>query len=558
MKKRFLTYLLVLLVAVVSCDKVPQGGEGGEGGQTAKITVSGIVTDSGGDYLEGVVVSDGLNCTKTDASGKYSLPTDLSTAKFIYVSTPSAYRAAVKGGIPQFFQRLSDLTPVGGVYQQVNFTLYKISNPDEYTVIFTADPQPRSSGASYDNFAYHSLDCCKDMFKTLNEVSSAISGRAVYGICLGDLVHEDMSLYSSYYVPGLASLNYPTYSVIGNHDHNTKAKDDDEGAAYFEQYLGPRDYSFNLGGIHYIVVDDMMMKIRESDGTLRDYSTGLSDRTWTWLQNDLKQISTETTVMICAHSPMFKMASGSDRSSSSSVPHGADYRNLLSKFKKVYAWAGHTHSTFNFAGNYPSASPVIESHTLTRTTGELWTNEYLGANGTPRGFVIMDVKNGEISWKFHPIPYQSGKYLASKSPAYTYRDWKYVNGVAYIGDNVLDDSYQIHAYAPGTYGDKYVYANVFMWDEMWSAPTFNQGSADIPMTRVTSAAKDYMYDLGLAEIRTWYVNNNSTLGKTGSGYTDDDRTCPTMFRTYVTAASGTGTIKVKDRFGNTYTTTISW
>ena len=52
--------------------------------------IRGRVT-SGGKALEGVTVSDGLRCVRTDAGGRYSLPRR-EGARFVTVSPPCGYR----------------------------------------------------------------------------------------------------------------------------------------------------------------------------------------------------------------------------------------------------------------------------------------------------------------------------------------------------------------------------------------------------------------------------------------------------------------------------------
>ena len=63
----------------------------------------------------------------------------------------------------------------------------------------------------------------------------------------------------------------------------------------------------------------------------------------------------------------------------------------------------------------------LEAHSVVRSTGELWTNEYLSI-GVPRGYVVVDVDGEDISWKFKPTVYQSGKSW-STTPAYSHRNW---------------------------------------------------------------------------------------------------------------------------------------
>ena len=136
-----------------------------------------------------MVVSDGLLTTLTDESGYYALESDLSTRRFVQVTIPAAYEIPVKNGIPQFWRRI----PEGATEFEADFTLQaRRKAASRYTVLMTADPQIRSRSARYDNFAFHSIDMYEDMCRDLRETAASITDRPVYGISLGDLVHNDM------------------------------------------------------------------------------------------------------------------------------------------------------------------------------------------------------------------------------------------------------------------------------------------------------------------------------------------------------------------------------
>ena len=252
---------------------------------------------------------------------------------------------------------------------------------------------------------------------------------------------------------------------------------------------------------------------------------------------------------------MFKTQNGER-----SARHKNDYANLLTGYARVHAWAGHTHATHNFV--YPEAHMYggLEVHTLARSTGELWTNEYL-SSGTPRGYTIAEIVDGEFaSWRFHPVKYQRGAFIGPAVPSYELRDWDYDDaGVARMkaGGGVLDESYQMHLYAPvGTYGDSKVYANIFLWDSKWSTPVFTlDGGSPVQMVPVESASR---YDFADTAFKTFYKTFNQTL-KDYSGYDATTTGNPnTLFSTPVEALSGSGTVSVTDRFGKVYTARISW
>jgi len=553
MKKTLYLLLSLLLIGTVSCKKGDTPGGGGGGGDVPvpdKYTISGTISGNDGTVLSGVVVSDGRTCYKTGADGKYYLESDLAKAEYVFVSTPSGYSAPVKDGMAVFWKFLKDCTKGADGKYSVDFTLNKISNPERYTVFIFADPQPRSSSAGWDKVAYHSLDCCADMYRDMKEYAATITGRPVYGIGLGDIVHQDLKLLAQY-KSGMATTGISTYNIIGNHDHGHRLMDDTQSSKEFEAQMGPVNYSFNLGGMHYLVLDNMISADPSTGKYSDECTTALTDDIWAWVKNDLAQVSPQTPLMVCAHSPMMRLESGKDRSGA----HLSDLKGLISKYPKAYVWAGHTHTSFNYVD---TSNPKVETHTVTRATGALWTNEYLGANGTPRGYVVFDYDNGNISWKFKPIYYQSSVYVGEgndgRVPEYEWRDWDYQNGKAVLKSTgkPLDDTYQMQIFPPGTYGDSYLYVNVFLWDELWDVPRLTVDGVPSRMSRVTE--KDWKYSYSDWDITSFYNKNT----RVGAEFVPSKNNNESMFRVFVDKPHGTGSVSVKDRFGNTHSSTISW
>ena len=573
MMKRFFIPLLTLIFAL-AC--TPDNGGENNGGNnnnngggykpTGKITVKGIVYGGGANTLEGVVISDGLLCVKSDKNGYFELDSDLSRTKFIMASIPSGYSAPVDAkGLPIFYHRVTDEERAADMVKHT-FEFYPITNnPDRYTLIVGADPQPRSSGAGFDNIAYHSLDICDDFYRDMREKAASITDRNVYGMMLGDIVHENMSLYDNYINDGLSTLGFPMFNILGNHDNDKTAANDVEGRRSFEEKLGPTYYSFNIGKQHYVVLDNLIMKLN-SAGQLKDYDQGLTDEVWQWLQNDLQYVDRSTTIMVAAHSPMFMGDNMSERSKHAQG-HRSDYAALFSKYAKVHAWAGHSHTTFNYV--YPESSNLcnLEVHTVARSTGELWTNEYI-ANGTPRGYTVVEVDGDEISWYFKPTLYQHKGFTGKTSPQpeYKYRDYDFdENGEAIMrkDGSKLSEKYQMKVYKPGQYhktyanmvedkaADKnYIYVNVFLWDDKWEKPKYNGAT----MTKV--GYKD-AYCLADYEIKNHYFTYGYKL-EGGSDYGPTDNDIHTIFRVYEQNSSGKGTVTVVDRFGNEYSQSVSW
>lgn len=186
--------------------------------------VKGTVFDDYGTPLEGIVVSDGLQTTQTDRNGHFWLSSDLSKRRFVTVTVPSGYEIESKEGLPQFFDRI----PEGSTSFSTEFRLRsRRGNSNRFTVFMVGDPQIRARDRGYDKFAYHSIDMFEDMCRDMNKLCATMTDRPVYGIGLGDLIHEDANMWEIYR-SGVKTLSFPIFGVIGNHDHDTKAPTDGE------------------------------------------------------------------------------------------------------------------------------------------------------------------------------------------------------------------------------------------------------------------------------------------------------------------------------------------
>lgn len=565
---KHLSTLILALMFILAC--TPEKGGNDNGGSiipSEDVTVWGVVYADGTNTIQGVVVSDGLSCVLTDENGYFQMRSDLSRTRFITVSIPSGYSVPVdSNGLPMFYHRVTDEERARNMVK-CSFTFAPINNnPDRYTLIVGADPQPRPKTAKWDNIAYHSLDICDDLYRDMREKAATITDRKVYGLMLGDIVHEHMPLFDNY-VESLKTLGFPMFNVIGNHDNDLSSADDTEGRHCFEEHLGPAYYSFNIGEWHFVVLDNLIMR-KNDDGLLNQYDHGLTDEIWEWLQNDLSFVDRSTGIMVAAHAPMFMRTSMFD-SSTATGGHRSDYARLFTEFDEVHAWAGHTHITFNYV--YPETSDRrnINVHTLTRSTGDGWTNEWC-SNGTPRGYTVVEIDGDKISWYFKPTVYQQSAFTGQtpKQPEYRYRDWDYdSDGVARMkSDNsILDESYQMKVFPPGQYhktfadaqnggesnrDEGYVYADIFLWDEAWEIPEYN----GVKMERVSSRDAYSLLDF---EIKSHYYACGY-LTKNHSSYCPTDNDIFTIFRAKESSKNGTGTVTVTDRFGNIYSKNINW
>lgn len=258
------------------------------------------------------------------------------------------------------------------------------------------------------------------------------------------------------------------------------------------------------------------------------YQNGLSDETLEWLRGHLAHIDKSKTLMVCAHSSLYKKI---DYNPSSTDLNATAYTNLFSGYKYVHSWAGHQHYHFNYAyaaEETGSRFANVESHILGRSTGMLGLNASVNSCGTPRGYMVIEVEGENISWYYKPCNYEEGKTLN------------------------LTKEYQIRAYYPGEldpgsgvyYSDRKVYANVWNHDAHWGPVYYtDNGKTKVAMTKGTTydGYANYLYFL--------YKDQYTVLEKSST---------PHMFSIEPSEGATSATIETTDRFGNHYTTDISW
>ncbi len=472
--------------------------------------VSGYVKTTEGKPLEGILVTDGIQFVKTGKDGSYKMTSDLSSAHFIYLSIPSNMSAPIRDGVPQFSRRV----PRYAKAVEASFVLEPVKPSADYTIMWIADPQVKPFDFPNDN----SMDVWHKSVAPDAEAFRATCTNPVYCINLGDLVYNEMWAWDDY-LAGAAKIACPTFNVIGNHDYDQQNLfDTNLGNIFYETYVGPEHYSFDLGDIHYIVLNTILYDRKDSND---QYHYGLEERTLQWLKADLENVPKDRIVMTCSHHNLFKTPASSPNGS-----HGVynlnykRYLDLFKDYKAVYSWNGHQHINFyyNYANHFGKdtkhGSPNIQCIAVARTTGALRYNSPLGSAGEPRGYIVMNVHGENVDW--------------------------YYKGVG------TGQETQMRGYAPAVTGDGTVKVTIWNWSEGWGTPEWYENGEKVADMEFTPGV-DYAYK----ELYDAYDN------QTNRKYCIPHEACM-MFS--VTPSSGvtSGEIRVTDMFGNTYTQTVSW
>ncbi len=462
-------------------------------------TIFGRVTASTGEPVSGVVVSDCVQCVETDGYGYYAMKSDLSKAKFVYLSVPAAYEVPMLNGQPAFFRRIARYESA----VMANFTLERRKNPsDKYTVLMVADPQMRPYGVD------NSAETFRDDVAPDIEAFRATAGEC-YSINLGDLVYNYMVAYDDY-LDIASTIKCPTFNVMGNHDYDQNTLFDTKlGTVYFETYVGPTNYSFNIGKVHYVVLNNIIYNRTDSS---KRYSTGLEEESITWLENDLSHVSKDMPIVVCSHSQLFKKRN----THSTKAMNHKRYTAALTQFKHVYSWAGHNHEnySYHYAGKGYEGKDKISSILVARATGALRLNKYISADGTPQGYMVMNVDGENMSWYYKAVG--CGKEV------------------------------QMRLYAPLKTDGRSVVANIWNYGDGWSkAEWWENGVKVADMEQFEDFDPDY---------NAIYAN---VTNKTTRKYCKPQKS-PNMFKVVPSAGVTAGEVRVTDNFGNVYTSKIAW
>jgi hypothetical protein len=205
--------------------------------------------------------------------------------------------------------------------------------------------------------------------------AAAGSGALLHGITVGDIVWDELQLFSDYNT-AVEKMGIPFFQCIGNHDIDYNKGGDETSDSTFQQMYGPTHYSFNRGKVHYVVIDDVRYL-----GKDREYDGYISQNQLDWLQKDLLFVPNDHLVVLCVHIPVHNGIKNND----------ALYA-LLGE-RKVHIMSGHTHYHRNVInGN-------IFEHNHGTVCGAWWTGSICG-DGTPCGYGVYKVNGTELSWHY--------------------------------------------------------------------------------------------------------------------------------------------------------------
>lgn len=409
-------------------DLASSGSRSAARSATAPVRVRGVVSGDGRG-LGGVAVSDGLQVVETRADGTFEIVTNAGQ-EFVWHSVPSGYRIPTNpSGTARFYQPLTTASE-----QRAAFNLERDpASQGDHTLLLLGDIQTQNQ-QEMDWFLQQAVPDLQESVRELGD-------EPVFGIACGDIMYDDLSLYSAY-ESGVHRLGVPFFQVVGNHDLDMNSPTDEGSTETFCRHFGPRNYSFDRGAVHYVVLDDVFWY---GDG----YIGYLDETTLVWLERDLARVAPGSPVIVATHIPVLgshyaRRGEESPRVSSAIANRDALYR-LLEPFR-AHVLVGHLHESEHLFGR------GVHEHVAGAVCGAWWSGPICW-DGAPNGYCLYQIRGEEVTWR----------YKTTGQPA----------------------DHQMRLYPPGTdpAAPTDLLANVWDWDPDWTVRWFADGQPRGAMER---------------------------------------------------------------------------
>lgn len=507
----------------------------------AGTTVYGIVS-SAGVGVENVVVSDGAEVTVTNEKGIYQLKSAKKWG-YVFISVPSGYEVPSVGVLPQFHRALKNSADV---VERADFKLEKVDGQDSYKIFMLGDMHLANRTGDLGQFAQFTSD--------LTDYMTRHKGEKMYALTLGDMTWDLYWYSNSYYFPQYLNTvnsqikNLQIFHTMGNHDNDFQTRSDYDAAVKYVDQICPTYYSFNIGKVHYVVMDDIDCSSYDGS-TSRNYVMSLSAEQLDWLAKDLSHVAKTTPVVVAMHAQVFYPTTSGFK-----IDH--DQVNTLRLFDILDGYTvrfvtGHTHKLFNVT---PDA-PIVDGHNFREYnsgsvcaswwwSGNLTPGIHIGTDGTPGGYGIWDVTGTDFQCLYKSTGWPE---------EYQFRSYD-LNNVHFSMADVplmpsdisasVKNAYMQYVNAYPQNNDNEVLINIWNWNSDWTLSVVDENRKTLPYTEVW--AYDPLHIAALSVKRF----NNARLKSTPSFITDK---FTHFFKVKADDADTDLVITVKDEFGNEWT-----
>jgi len=504
------------------------------------------VRDRGEPGLRGIRVSNGLDVVETDARGRYALPlrsaADEAAGYAIFVVKPPTHELPLDAdNVPQFAYlhkpegsprnvrgepfRFGGLAPTGALPRSVDFALLPGEKKTQFKIVVSGDTQ------TYSN---NEISYMRDTL--VREIAARDDIEAL--LIEGDVVGDDLSLYPRF-KSVVSAAGVPQYFVPGNHDLDFDAASDAHSFDTFRREFGPEYYSFEIGDVHFVVLDDVKYPCTAEDNadglhaacanpdTSPTYSGTISAEQLEWLRNDLRFVPKDKLVVVNSHIPIVSFIDQNtarqmvDNQRALYTVLGCDVEASRCD-RPLLAFSGHTHTNEQLrpGESYEGWATTLDSGALPAgravaavpfpqivagaACGSWWSGDFDSAGvpealtrfGDPRGYYVIEFDGNQYRDTFKATGKGSDAQMSVDFVTLPFlawyqalQDWNATNPLA--GDVppvTFNDLPDTRAIAQFELGQTLLSANV--WNGSLDSQVFVRidGGPSIPMQRTQAGA----------------------------------------------------------------------
>ncbi|MEO1745964.1 MAG: calcineurin-like phosphoesterase family protein [Pseudomonadota bacterium] len=399
------------------------------------------VLDDGEQGVAGIQVSNGREVVLTGEDGTYELPAyaDMN----LFITKPAGHTTPVdEDMVPQFNYvhkvagspdlRFGGIEPTGDLPAAVNFPLIADGSSDQFNCLIFGDTQPYSNREiGYVRETVGKMLVTRDLSETE---------------CLlfaGDVMGDDLSLFPRF-KKIIAQGGVPQYYVGGNHDIDFDAETDADSFDTFRREWGPEYYSFDIGNVHFVTLDNVRYPCNGVDdhafcdpSRSPTYNGVIHERQLEWLRNDLANVPEDKLIVVSAHIPFQTFTDNT------AAKHQTDNFAELAEIigdRPALGLSGHTHTTENilpgedyqgWEANTGVVSAPFHQIVTGGVSGSWWAGDLNNAGvphgtqrlGSPRGYYELEFDGSDYVDTYNTFDYAPEEQMHASFSTPRFRDW---------------------------------------------------------------------------------------------------------------------------------------
>ena len=461
--------------------------------------------------VEGVLVSNGLEWTATDADGAWRIavrddmnltivqprgwrvPTDQRRVpQFFYIHKP--------GGTPEAL-RFGGLPDTGPPPARIDFPLTRRTDRGGFRCAVVGDSQ---------TYANREIGWLRD-----GAITDAVESAPGCMLYVGDVVGDDLGLLDRLLEVGSAA-GAPQWLVHGNHDFDFDATSDAHSADSWRRIVGPNYYAFERGDVLFVVLDNVVYPCGEHEAdAIHDFCgdddrptyNGRIDATqMQWLEGLLARTPRDRRIVVATHIPLVSFADPESRK------HQTDNAGRLHELladRPALSLSGHTHTIENHApgqhfDGWDDAAGVASlpfRHIVAGAGSGAWYQGDFNIHGNPMALQRMGAPPGVLLLDFEGADYveryvgarvgpERRMWIGLNTPAF--RDW--FDALVEWEDLDADERHPVPPYSVNDLADTGIVTPDDLAAGVWLTANVWDGSAETRVKAVLPDGREWMLE----------------------------------------------------------------